>query len=62
MGWEDSAMQAIRAALFAVATTVVLSSTAAAQDYPSKPIKLIVPTAAAGIGDIVARQLQQKFS
>jgi len=55
-------MQAIRAALFAVATTVVLSSTATAQDYPSKPIKLIVPTAAAGIGDIVARQLQQKFS
>jgi tripartite-type tricarboxylate transporter receptor subunit TctC len=35
---------------------------ALAQDYPTKPIKFIVPTAPAGIGDIVARLLQQKFS
>ena len=40
---------------------LVFSSGAAAQDYPSKPIKLIVPTAAAGIGDIIARQMQQKL-
>ena len=35
---------------------------AQAQDYPIKPIKLIVPTAPAGIGDIIARQMQHKLS
>jgi tripartite-type tricarboxylate transporter receptor subunit TctC len=55
-------MKACRAALCAVAATIVLSTAmAAAQDYPSKPIKLIVPTAPAGIGDIVARQMQAKL-
>jgi tripartite-type tricarboxylate transporter receptor subunit TctC len=55
-------MRAYRAALCAIAATIILpSAMAAAQDYPSKPIKLVVPTAAAGIGDIVARQLQQKL-
>jgi tripartite-type tricarboxylate transporter receptor subunit TctC len=55
-------MKTGRAALCAIAATLALSlGTAAAQDYPSKPIKLVVPTAAAGIGDIVARQLQQKL-
>ena len=53
-------MKAVRAALCAAAT-VVLSGAATAQDYPAKPIKLIVPTAPAGIGDIVARQMQQKL-
>jgi len=55
-------MKACRAALCAMAVTLAFSSGSPAQDYPSKPIKLIVPTAAAGIGDIVARQLQQKLS
>ena len=40
----------------------VPATPAFAQDYPSKPIKFIVPTAPAGIGDIVARLLQQKLS
>ena len=55
-------MEACRAALCAVAVTMIFSSSSLAQDYPSKPIKLIVPTAAAGIGDIVARQLQHKLN
>src|SRR3989440_7209245 len=33
-----------------------------AQDYPSKPVKLIVPYAAAGNADIWARVLAQKLS
>jgi tripartite-type tricarboxylate transporter receptor subunit TctC len=43
-----------------LATAVVLTP-ASAQDYPNKPIKLVVPTAPAGIGDIIARQMQQKL-
>jgi tripartite-type tricarboxylate transporter receptor subunit TctC len=34
---------------------------AQAQDYPSKPIKFIVPTAPAGIGDMLSRIFQQKL-
>jgi tripartite-type tricarboxylate transporter receptor subunit TctC len=41
--------------------TVAALAPASGQDYPTKPIKLIVPTAPAGIGDIVARLLQQKL-
>ncbi len=54
-------MTAGRAALFAVAAALAISGApASAQNYPSKPIKFIVPTAPAGIGDIVARLFQQK--
>ena len=46
------------AALFAAA----VAAPALGQDYPSKPLKFIVPTAPAGVGDIVARLLAQKFN
>src|SRR5258706_8772148 len=46
--------------LAAVLTAVVFP--ALAQDYPSKPVKLIVPYAAAGNADIWARVLAQKLS
>jgi tripartite-type tricarboxylate transporter receptor subunit TctC len=49
----------IAVALLATAAT---HAPAPAQDYPNKPIKLIVPTAPAGIGDIIARQMQHKLS
>ena len=50
--------------LFVAAALLAISRVqpATAQDYPNKPIKLIVPTAPAGIGDIIARQMQQKLS
>jgi tripartite-type tricarboxylate transporter receptor subunit TctC len=45
-----------------IMAALLILTPALAQDYPTKPIKFIVPTAPAGIGDIVARLLQQKFS
>jgi tripartite-type tricarboxylate transporter receptor subunit TctC len=45
-----------------IMAALLILTPAVAQDYPTKPIKFIVPTAPAGIGDIVARLLQQKFS
>ena len=50
---------ALTAAVFASAATL---APALGQTYPSKPIKFIVPTAPAGVGDIVARLLQQKLA
>ena len=35
---------------------------ATADDYPSKPIRFIVPSAPAGIGDMLARLFQQKLA
>jgi tripartite-type tricarboxylate transporter receptor subunit TctC len=54
-------MFGIRSLAVSAVLAVTATIPALGQDYPSKPIKLVVPTAAAGIGDIVARQIQQKL-
>ena len=54
---RDHAIGTIMAALVAFALTP-----AQAQDYPLRTIKFIVPTAPAGIGDILPRLFQQKLS
>lgn len=47
--------RAAGAALLSIVASGVAASTARAQAYPSKPLRIVVPTGAGGITDIVAR-------
>jgi len=49
-------------AWLAVGFLLALSSGAMAQDYPSRTIKMIVPTGAGGITDILARLVGKSIS
>ena len=48
--------------LFIVACGVVVADPTTAQNYPTKPIRVIVPFAAGGQADIVARMVTQKLT
>ena len=48
-------MQIFKRILFGLALALPLAGAALAQDYPNKPVRLIVPFPAAGATDIVAR-------
>lgn len=49
------------AAILALIAGVVVSAVASAQDYPVRPIKLIVPYSAGGPADVVARVVGQRL-
>lgn len=44
------------------AALLALAGTALAQNYPSQPVKILLPYAAGGVADITARVLAQKLS
>jgi tripartite-type tricarboxylate transporter receptor subunit TctC len=54
----------MRATVVALATLMptLASSVATAQDYPSRPVKIIVPFGAGGPADVFARQIGQHLS
>jgi tripartite-type tricarboxylate transporter receptor subunit TctC len=52
----------LKRCLAAVLALVLGVAPASAQDYPAKPVRVIVPTAPGGMADILARIFAQKFS
>lgn len=54
--------RACSARLIATATLLLTSLAYAAPDYPTKPVRFIVPSAAGGTQDIVTRLVAQKMS
>ena len=48
--------------LLAALATAALCSTVSAQDYPAKPVRIVVPYAAGGNADILGRTLAQKLA
>lgn len=59
---EHSIPQRRRALQSLIALAFLGSGLASAQDYPSRPLRMIVPFAAGGTSDVVARIVGQKLS
>ena len=46
----------------ALAGLVVLSGSATAQDYPTRPVTMVIPFAAGGPTDVLGRVIAQRMS
>ena len=57
--WTRSTMRALLVIVYALITA---AGGAVAEEWPARPIKLVVPYSAGGSGDIVARELAQKLT
>jgi tripartite-type tricarboxylate transporter receptor subunit TctC len=55
-------MNGLRRGAFLLVALLAFGSVSSAQDYPSKPIKIVVPTPPGGVADILARLIAQKIS
>ena len=55
-------MNRLLASLMAAISAIVLVSAAAAEDWPTKPVRIVVPSAAGGANDLLARILADRLS
>src|ERR1700682_5530695 len=61
-GGSREAFMRVFGALAAALSVLLLPTLASAQDFPAKPIRLIVPFPAGGPNDIIARVVGQRMS
>src|SRR5688572_17374761 len=47
---------------FALPASLLVTGIAVGQDYPSRPVRVIVPFAPAGLGDVAARLVAQPLT
>ena len=52
----------LRAALWLLASAALAHAAAAAETYPSRPIRIVIPSGAGGITDILGRVIAQKLT
>jgi tripartite-type tricarboxylate transporter receptor subunit TctC len=55
-------MRSVKSAIVPVAAALLVSSWAAAQSYPSRPVRVIIPWPAGGLTDVAGRIVFQKIS